>query len=380
MLNHHPRSRISTCLLLIILVISVFVISVVVIPSLITSRAEEKYGPSSLNHSSVDRLYLSLVILLQSDSLTQPMDINGNEVTLTINQGENIPSIIGKLSDAGLISNATAFSSLLEYTGMDTTLKAGEYILSPAMTPIEIAKKMQVSISPYVTLTILPGWRIEEIAESLPFSGFNISPDDFLSAIKNPPAGYSFSACLGANSLEGFLYPGSYTFPRESTLNDLLPQILMNFEAQVTPEIREGFSLQGLDLCQAISLASIVQREAVLEEEMPKIASVFFNRLNSGNPLESDPTVQYAMGFNESQGTWWTNPLSSENLHVESPYNTYLYPGLPPGPISSPGLVAIQSVAFPAKTPYYYFRSACDGSGRHVFAETFNQHLSNACP
>jgi len=380
MSNHPPRSRISTCLLLIILVICVFVVSVILVPSLITSQAEKTYGASSPNLSTVDRLYLSLVILLQTDSLTQPVDVNGTEVTLTINQGENIPSIIGKLSEAGLISNATAFSSLLEYSGMDTTLKAGEYVLSPALTPIEIAQKMQVSISPFITLTILPGWRSEEIATSLPLSGFNISPDDFISAINNPPAGYSFSGCLGANSLEGFLFPGSYTLPRESTLNDLLPQILMNFESQVTPDIREGFSLQGLDLCQAITLASIVQREAVLEEEMPMIASVFYNRLNSGNALESDPTVQYAVGFNESQDTWWTNPLSAENLRVDSPYNTYRYPGLTPGPISNPGLTAIQAIAFPAQSSFFYFRSACDGSGRHLFANTFDEHLANACP
>ena len=154
----------------------------------------------------------------------------------------------------------------------------------------------------------------------------------------------------------------------------------MNFETQVTPELRNGFITMGLDLCQAVTLASIVQREAVLEDEMPMIASVFYNRLNSGAVLASDPTVQYALGYNQSQSTWWTNPLSTQDLQIDSAYNTYIYPGLPPGPIANPGLAALRAVAFPAQTPYYYFRAACDGSGRHLFAETYEEHLKNACP
>jgi UPF0755 protein len=96
--------------------------------------------------------------------------------------------------------------------------------------------------------------------------------------------------------------------------------------------------------------------------------------------LDSDPTVQYALGYNPDKKTWWTNPLSLQDLQIDSPYNTYLYMGLPPGPIANPSLTALQAVAFPAQTPYYYFRSACDGSGKHTFAETFEEHLQNECP
>jgi UPF0755 protein len=96
--------------------------------------------------------------------------------------------------------------------------------------------------------------------------------------------------------------------------------------------------------------------------------------------LEADSTAQYALGYNESQGTWWTNPLRGEDLTVDSAYNTYLYPGLPPGPIANPSLNALRAVALPAQTPYFYFRAACDDSGNHLFAETFEQHVENACP
>jgi UPF0755 protein len=127
-------------------------------------------------------------------------------------------------------------------------------------------------------------------------------------------------------------------------------------------------------------LASIVERESIDASEMPLIASVFLNRLAIGMNLDADSTAQYALGYNEGQNTWWTNPLGASDLQVESPYNTYRFPGLPPGPIANPGLNALRAVAFPAQTPYYYFRAACDGSGKHLFAETYAEHLQNACP
>jgi UPF0755 protein len=129
-----------------------------------------------------------------------------------------------------------------------------------------------------------------------------------------------------------------------------------------------------------VTLASIVQREAVRPEEQAAIASVFLNRLVAGMPLQTDPTVQYALGFDVATNSWWKVPLSTADLEIQSPYNTYQNLGLPPGPISSPGLNAIQAVAYPAQTPYYYFRARCDGSGLHDFSETFDQHLQSGCP
>jgi UPF0755 protein len=380
MSQNRTRSRIGTCFLLFIFIICLLVIVGIIVPRIITTQAENRFGPSSPNLSASQRLYLSTLILLQSSDLTESKNPVGEDINLTINQGESVPSILGKLWETGLITNPGVFRNYLQYTGLDTSLKAGEYLLNTEMSPIKIAKVIQVSISPNVTLTILPGWRLEEIANSLYSSGLSITAEEFLEATHNHTEGYSFTECMGVNSLEGFLFPGSYTVPRETTLDELLPQVLMNFEAQVSNEMKNGFSEQGLDLCQAVALASIIQREAVVDEEMPKIASVFYNRLNSGSVLASDPTVQYALGYNQEQGTWWTNPLTLDDLQVDSPYNTYIYSGLPPGPISNPGLSALQAVAFPAQTPYFYFRAACDGSGRHQFAETFDEHVANECP
>lgn len=174
--------------------------------------------------------------------------------------------------------------------------------------------------------------------------------------------------------------PAAYTFDRHVSLNDFILTILNEFDDQVTRDIRDGFRQQGLTLAQGITLASIVQREAMVEDEQPMIASVFLNRLRNDMRLESDPTTQFALGYHSEQKTWWTNPLSAADLDIDSPYNTYIYKGLPPGPISNPGISAIQAVAFPAQTDYFFFRARCDGSGRHNFAETYQEHLQNACP
>jgi len=145
----------------------------------------------------------------------------------------------------------------------------------------------------------------------------------------------------------------------------------------VSPDLQQGFAAQGLTPYQGLILASIVQREAVVEEEMPLIASVYLNRLHSGMPLEADPTVQYALGH---PGQWWKSPLEAGDTQVESPFNTYRRSGLPPAPIANPGETALRAVAFPANTSYLFFRAACDGSGRHVFSETYQEHLQNHCP
>jgi peptidoglycan lytic transglycosylase G len=148
----------------------------------------------------------------------------------------------------------------------------------------------------------------------------------------------------------------------------------------LTNNIRDGLDRQGLSIYQAVTLASIVEREAVHYDEAPMIASVYLNRLKIGMKLDADPTVQYALGYDAVNQTWWTNPLSVDDLKINSPYNTYATDGLPPTPISNPGLEALRAVAFPAETSYYYFSAKCDDSGYHNFAQTFQEHLQNLCP
>ena len=342
-------------------------------------RLAETFGPPASHLGFAQRMRLSVGLLVQSRDLTEPVDPFGDQRDFRVAWGETLPAIAGRLQAQGLIHDAAAFRSYLQYAGLDTSLQAGNYQLSPAMSPVQIAHSLQDATPGEVTLTILEGWRLEEIAATLPTSGLEISPEDFLEAARQVPDGYPFFAEAPADSLEGFLFPSSYTLPRETTLSELIAILLESFEDALTAEMHTGFAQQDLSVFEAITLAAIVERESIDREEMPMIASVFLNRLEAGIKLEADSTVQYALGYNARHDSWWKSPLSSADLSIDSPYNTYRHPGLPPGPIANPGLDALRAVAFPAQTPYYYFRAACDGSGKHVFAQTFDEHLANAC-
>ncbi len=344
-------------------------------------KAADIFGPPTNTLTSQQRMTFSIQLLLKANDLTSPTDPNGAPQQFEIQLGEAADSVIQRLGEQGLISDTEAFRTFLLYSGLDTRMQAGTHTLSPAMTPVELAQTLEDATPDEVTFTLLAGWRIEEVAAAIPSTGLEIAPDEFITAAASrPPDGYSFAAEIpeGA-SLEGFLFPGVYVLRRGTTAQELITVLLDSFEVQVTAEIRDGFASQGLTLREGVTLASILQREAVVEDEYPAIASVFLNRLNINMRLDADPTVQYALGFNSAQAVWWTNPLSTADLGFDSPYKTYIYTGIPPGPIANPSLSAMRAVAFPAQTPYYYFRARCDGSGRHNFAITYEEHVGNGC-
>ena len=358
----------------VLILLCVMMISLVYIPI----RAANLYGRANPALGPWGMVQYSARLLWHDGLLTRPLDPAGTEREFTIVQGEAVGTVALRLQMDGLIKSASAFRDYVVYTGLDTSIQAGKYKLSPAFSIVDIARELQDATPEDITFVVLPGWRVEEVAASLPTSGLNITPEQFIAAAASHPMGYDFFA--GASGSEGFLYPGSYIIPRNAAPDIVLDTLVRNFSLHMSVELREGFARQGLTVYQGVTVASLVEREAVEEQEQPIIASVFINRLNAGMKLDSDPTVQYAIGFNPAQGTWWTNPLSAADLQFDSPYNTYKYGGLPPGPIASPGATALHAVAFPAQTSYYFFRARCDNSGLHLFAETFDQHLSNACP
>lgn len=342
------------------------------------SIAAHRYGPTAASLDPLQKIEYSARLLWYDGLLTRPLDRLGPKQPFVVEPGESGASVAHRLYAAGLIYDAAAFRDYLIYTGLDRSLQAGHYELSPSMSIVDMAHAMQDATPTEVTFVILPGWRREEIAASLPTSGLAIAPQEFLDASGNPPPGFDFLS--GAASTEGFLYPDAYILPRTATAVQAVEAFVRGFALHLSADLRDGFERQGLSVPQAVTLASIVQREAVHEEESPLLAAVFLNRLRAGMKLDADPTVQYALGYNAAQQTWWTNPLSLADLQIDSPYNTYRYNGLPPAPISNPGSQALQAVAFPAQTDYYFFRARCDGSGFHEFARTFEEHLQNACP
>ena len=371
--NHKVLRRFITFLITLILLCLLIVGLLMGVPAL----AKQKFGPPNPALDFLDRFAFATRLILYGNIITQPLDLNGLDQSFSIASGESVPSIAIRLEEAGLIRSADAFRAYLIYTGLDTSIQAGDYTLSPSLSVVDIALELQDATPEHISFTILPGWRMEEIAASIETSGLNITPDAFLEAARSTHHNLDFLPASA--STEGFLYPDTYILHRETTAEELISELLHNFSLHLTANILGGFARQDLDIYQAVTLASIVQREAVVVDEQPQIASVFINRLNAGIKLDTDPTVQYALGYNETQGTWWTNPLSAADLKIASPYNTYIYNGLPPGPIANPSLSALRAVALPAETPYYYFRARCDGSGLHTFAVTFEEHLQNGC-
>jgi UPF0755 protein len=313
-------------------------------------------------------------------SLTANTPDLGEEQYFEVGDGESVSMVCLRLEQQGLIDDAELLRTYLVYTGLDRLLQSGQFQLNSGMSPVQIAQEMLDATPKDAVITILPGWRIEEVAANIAASGLSISSEEFISAAYQPsPDSMSYLPISDISSLEGFLFPGTYIIPRDANLDIVLESILREFSKQINQSLLDGFSRQGLSLYEAVNLASIIEKEAVLDQEKPLIASVFYNRLSQGMRLETDPTVQYSLGFQTDTGSWWKSPLTSADLQFNSPYNTYQIYGLPPTPICNPDLTSLTSVAFPAETPYLYFRAACDGSGRHNFSTTYEEHLNNEC-
>jgi UPF0755 protein len=361
-------------LLALMVLVGIFVLVVIGVPAL----AAHTYGPAAKGLDAAQLMQYSGKLLWDDGLLTRPRDPSGPDQDFEVKEGESIASICDRLASAGVISDSSVLRDYLIYTGLDTSVQAGTYRVSPALSVVDIARRMQDATPTDVTFVVLPGWRMEEIAASLPTSGLNITPEEFVRAVSRPRGGFDFLA--SASTTEGFLYPDSYVLARTTTVDELIDAMVRNFALHLGVDLSEGFSRQGLSVYEGVTLASIVQREAIHPEEAPMIASVYLNRMKIGMRMDADPTIQYALGYNATQQSWWTNPLSLEDLQFTSPYNTYQNDGLPPSPIDNPGLTALQAVAAPAETPYYYFNARCDNSGFHTFAQTFDEHLKNLCP
>jgi cell division protein YceG involved in septum cleavage len=224
------------------------------------------------------------------------------------------------------------------------------------------------------TISIPEGWRREQIAEAVSAAQTMFTGGDFL-AVTDPGASAPFDFVMerpAGASLEGFLFPGSYTVQNDTTAEQFRDMLLSAFAANITAQMRADAAAQGVTFYQALIIASVIQREVRSPDTQKLVASVIYNRYRDGNRLAATVTVQYALG---GPGNWWPR-VTGEGLKVDSPYNSYTLPGLPPGPIDSPGLSAILAAIYPAQTDYYYHTQACDGSGE-AFAVTYEEHLAN---
>ncbi len=375
---------IKSCLLVLFLAVFGFVICVGVwavgaaafgLPSVPASVGEPDPSLTQLQETT-----LGLYLLLNQHALDAPAGPPGTAINLMVVEGDTASAVIQRLSQAGILDQPNVMRFYLRYRGLDRGIDAGLYNLRGEMTIREIAEALQSSQPIQNTITIPEGWRREQIAQLLSDLNLEFGEDEFLEWTITPPQNIIHAYEIPASStLEGFLFPDTYLIDPDSSAQDFVFTMLANFEKRLDPEIRQGFANQGQTIFEGVTLASIVEREAVLPEERTRIAAVFHNRLKLGMPLEADPTVQFALGA-QADGNWWKPALTYDDLEIDSPYNTYRYAGLPLGPIANPGLDSLRAVAFPDQTNELYFRTLCDGSGGHAFAVTFEEHLNNACP
>ena len=347
-------------------------------------RVPEPGVPAAPRLNPLEAFYLSTYLGLRADDLGARGAAQAEPVLFEVAPGSSAATIADQLARRGLIADAELFRNYVRYTGLDSQLEAGRFRLSAAMTLVEIAEALTEALSPDVVVQVIEGWRMEQIAEAIDAAeGLAFTGEDFLAVVgagvlqaEDPPAFDFLASAPPGASLEGFLFPDTYRVAPEATAVEFRDMMLKRFGERVTPQMRDEALAKRYNLYEVVALAAIVEREAVIPTERPMIAAVYLNRLARGMTLDADPTVQYAKSA-QTPGEWWPDLTRADYTDVISPYNTYLNPGLPPGPIANPSLSSIQAVIYPEAVDYLYFR-ACDDTGRHVFSMTFDEHLA-AC-
>lgn len=325
--------------------------------------------------------YLRFTLSGREGELATPAGTDPTEYIIEIPIGSTPDGIAEALQNQGLIRDAELFVLYTRVEGLDRQLEAGTYFISQTMTISEIALMLTDSRNSSITFRVAEGWRIEEIAEAIDTNPrFSFSGIDFLAVANTNSISQSIVAEYGipvGSTLEGFMFPDTYILTPNITAVGLVEHLMTAFRDAVGEQLQIDALTDGYSMHQIVTLASIVERESVWNDENVLIASVYRNRLEIGMNLEADPTVQY--GINGSRGDWWVNITIDDYRGVNSPYNTYIYSGLPPGAIANPGLSAIRSAVYPAESNYIFFRAKCDGSNYHNFALNFDEHLANGC-
>lgn len=293
----------------------------------------------------------------------RPAAASGPAQRFVVRTGESAPTVATHLKKQGLIRHRDAFITYLNLHGLRSRLQAGTYSLEPTLSGQAIANILVQGRAVSDHLVIPEGYRLAQIRELA--IGQGISGKDFDAALQAPHTQSFLASKPPAANLEGYLFPDSYRVNSAITAKMIVDTMLDTFGKRVGPEYVQAFAAQGLSLHQALTIASLVEREVSIEADRPIVAQIFLKRYRTGMPLGSDSSVQYIA---DQSGT----PF---NLDVNSPYNTRKFTGLPPGPIGSPGLSSLDAVAHPAHTDYLYFLSGNDG--KTYFAKTFAEHERN---
>ncbi|MDP5272809.1 endolytic transglycosylase MltG [Chengkuizengella sp. 2205SS18-9] len=313
-------------------------------------------------------------------SSLQPVEAQDESIRFTVETGMNSKQIANRLEEEGLIRNQTSFTYYLKYKKEGQRFQAGDYEMQPGITIDEIIQKLNAgeTVVNTIQFTIPEGYTLEQITDKLAgeqlinsdvFSELLLQPELFSSAsIKNIPDDGNMKYIL-----EGYLFPETYEMKEESNEQDIIERMLLELDKKLTslPENwQEQLDVLGITFHEMMTIASLIEREVVVDEERKTVSGVIFNRIRDNGLLQIDATVQYALDEPKER-------LLYEDLEIESPYNTYIVEGLPPGPIASPSILSIEAALYPEETSYYFYVTKKDGTQEHLFAETYSEHLSN---
>jgi peptidoglycan lytic transglycosylase G len=291
-----------------------------------------------------------------------PAGTGSIERAVMIRSGQGFKALSAMLYNQGLILHPFKFRLFARIHGYDKHIKAGEYMLSDAMTPEKMLRIMVEGKVLLHRLTIPEGYNLTQVARAVEDAGFGTEADFFKTAT-DPEFVHSLG--IDARTFEGYLFPDTYYFAIDATPKDIIRAMIKRFSEVFTAKWRDRADAVGMTIHQVITLASIIEKETGVAEERPVISSVFHNRLKRKMRLESDPTVIY--GIEDYNGN-----ITRKDLKSPTPYNTYTVRGLPPGPISNCGVKAIEAALYPAHTKYLYFVSKKDGT--HYFSTNFKEH------
>ena len=293
-----------------------------------------------------------------------------SDLSVKIEKGSTVGQIARELKDAGLIEYRWAFVLFAKVTGNADSFQYGTYVLNTDMDYLELVTNLQKTASFRATVTVMipEGAELREIIATLDEKNV-CTAEELWDAVENPPFDYDFLQNLPEreNRLEGYLFPDTYEFFEQSDAVTVLTKFLDNFEVKFSQELRDRAQEIGMSIDEVVTLASIIEREAASDEDRATVSSVFHNRLNSTQYplLQSCATVQYVLQERKPV-------LTYDDIKIDSPYNTYLYEGLPIGPIASPGLASIKAALYPETTDYYFFVVTADGT--HIFSKTLAEH------
>ncbi len=302
-------------------------------------------------------------------SLNQPYQgYTEPEIFVDIPHGLGVSAIGHRLVESGVIKNDWAFRLAVWRRGAARTLKAGEYRFTGEVRATEVVDQLVAGSVFLRPVTFPEGLTIAEMAAVFESAGLGTKAM-FTAAAQRGSLVHAADA--SADDLEGYLFPETYNLPRDAGAEMLVEQMAARFLAVYDARLREAARARGLTTRQVVTIASLIEKETSRADERPLVSAVYQNRMRIGMGMQCDPTVIYAL---QRAGRWNGN-LTRENLQFDSPYNTYRYSGLPPGPIAAPGRASLEAAVAPADVPYLYFVSRNDGS--HVFASTLDEHNRN---